>query len=212
VALTSHFFEFLDDRERPRTVDELRLGGEYSVVITTGGGLYRYRLQDRVRVEGYLDATPCLVFLGKEDRISDRRGEKLADGHVARALERVLAPLDLGVGFAMLAPDNEAGGTAYTLYLESQSRPPPDLGALLERRLEENPHYRYCRQLGQLEPVRVFRIDGAAHAVYLEHHRRAGLRLGDIKPAALSPESGWSRRFSGGYARGPCRRVEEAVQ
>ena len=211
VALRSHFFEFLDDRGRPWLLDELRRGAEYSVTVTTGGGLYRYRLQDRVRVEGFLAATPCLVFLGKEDRVSDRRGEKLTEGHVAGALERALAPLDLGVAFAMLAPDEGDSTPAYTLYLESRRPPPPELGPWIERRLEENPHYRYCRSLGQLEPLRIFRVEGGAHAVYVAHCHRAGQRLGDIKPAALSAESGWGRRFSGGYAGGPRRRLEEAV-
>ena len=211
AAVTSHFLEFLDDRGRPRTLDELRQGGEYSVVLTTGGGLYRYRLQDRVRVVGFVEATPCLLFLGKEDRVSDRSGEKLADGHVARVFDRVLPPLELGVAFAMLAPDTEAGVTAYTLYLEARRGPPVELAEHLDRRLGENPHYRYCRRLGQLGPPRVFRVERDAHTVYLEHQRRAGQRLGDIKPAALSADSGWSRRFSGGYVRGCERPVEEAV-
>ncbi len=211
MAVASHFFELLDERSRPCLVDELRHGGEYSVVVTNGGGLYRYQLRDRVRVEGFLGATPCLTFLGKEDRISDRRGEKLTDGHVARALERELRPLDLGVAFAMLAPDEDGGGPRYTLYLESERPPPADLGLRLERRLEENPHYRYCRSLGQLQPLAIFRVNRAAHAVYIDHRRRDDERLGDIKPAALSAETGWSRRFSGGYACGLRRHLEEAV-
>ncbi len=211
LAVTSHFFEFLDDRGQPHLVDELRAGSEYSVVVTTGGGLYRYRLQDRVRVEGMLAATPCLSFLGKEDRISDRRGEKLADGHVARVLERTLEPLCLGIAFAMLAPDDGESAPRYTLYLESARPPPAGLDSHLEQRLEENPHYRYCRQLGQLEPLAVFRVERAAHTVYIEHCRRAGQRLGDIKPTALSTEAGWSRRFPGGYTRGLCRGLEEVI-
>jgi len=199
VAVTSHFFEFLDDAGRPHAVDELTAGGEYSVVVTTGGGLYRYRLGDRVRVEGFSAATPCLRFLGREDRVSDRRGEKLAEGHVAAVLERLLGDADAGVRFAMLAPDDAGLGGGYTLYLESKRPPRDGLAADLERALAANPHYRWCVRLGQLAPARVFRVDGGAHHVYLEHRRRAGQRLGDVKPAALSPESGWSRRFTGRY-------------
>ncbi len=209
AAVCSHFFEFLDDSGRAHLLDQLKDGGEYSVAVTTAGGLYRYRLHDRIRVEGRLGATPCLRFLAREDRVSDRAGEKLSEGHVAGVLERLLPP-DLGVRFAMLAPDQGGHGhghgagahPGYTLYLESRHPPAGDLSARLEDALAENPHYRYCADLGQLAPARLFRVTSGAHHVYLEHRRRAGQRLGDVKPAGLSVEDGWSERFEGGYERG----------
>lgn len=205
LAVTSHFFEFLDDAGRPHLADELVAGGEYAVVVTTGGGLARYRLGDRVRVEGYLDATPCLRFLGKEDQVSDRCGEKLADGHVAAVLERLLGGSGVEADFALLAPDETGGRPGYTLYLQARCPPPPGLAAGLERELAANPHYHACVRLGQLAPARVFRVEGDPHHVYLEHRRRGGHRLGDVKPAALSPEAGWSERFHGRYEPAPDR-------
>jgi len=77
LAVRSHFFEFMDDQGRIRLSHELRKGADYEVVITTGGGLWRYRLQDRVRVTGSLAKTPCLQFLGRSGNVSDRFGEKL---------------------------------------------------------------------------------------------------------------------------------------
>ena len=204
AAVCSHFFEFLDDHDQPRLLDQLADGGEYAVAVTTAGGLYRYRLQDRVRVEGYLDATPCLRFLGKEDRVCDLAGEKLSEGHVGATLERLLTP-ELGVRFAMLAPEERPPG--YTLYLESRRPPPAGLAGRLEQMLAENPHYRHCLGLGQLAPLRLFRVAGDAHHVYLEHRRRSGQRLGDVKPAALSSEMGWSRRFEGQYVDHADRRT-----
>ncbi len=197
AALCSHFFEFLADDGKTLLLDQLKDGGEYSVVVTTAGGFYRYRLRDRVRVEGCLGATPCLRFLAKDDRVSDRAGEKLSEGHVAGVLERLLPAA--GVRFAMLAPDAVGDRCAYTLYLESRRPPPAGLAASLEAALAENPHYRHCVELGQLEAVRLFRIASAAHHVYLDHQQRSGQRLGDVKPAALSSEDGWSERFEGGY-------------
>ena len=106
VAVCSHFFEFLDDAGCPHLVEKLKSACEYSVVVTTGGGLYRYRLHDRVRVDGFvLDRTPSLRFMGRDDLVVDRFGEKISDGFVAQVLHRILDPLDLGVSFAMLAPD-----------------------------------------------------------------------------------------------------------
>jgi hypothetical protein len=163
--------------------------------VTTGGGLYRYRLEDRVAVDGFVGPTPSLRFLGKEGHVSDLRGEKLQESFVAGALARTFESLRLSPRFALLAPNDETNGPpGYTLYVEVPE-PPPDLAAALETELAANPHYRLCVALGQLAPAKVFRIEKDGVARYLEHLRGRGQRLGDIKPLALSPETGWSRVF-----------------
>jgi hypothetical protein len=58
LALRCHFFEFVDDRGDLRLAHELELGKHYQVVITTGGGLYRYRLGDIVEIVGYENQCP----------------------------------------------------------------------------------------------------------------------------------------------------------
>ena len=195
IAVRSHFFEFLpEDGADPRFAWELEEGGIYSVVLTTGGGLYRYRLQDRVRVEGFLERTPSLRFLGKEGHVSDLRGEKLHESFVAEALARVFGRIGIAPRFAMLAPDEE-GPTGYVLYLETEGSPPAHLAEKLDAELSANPHYRLCRALGQLAAVRVQRLEKDAYSRYLEHCRRRGQRLGDVKPLALSPWSGWGEVF-----------------
>ncbi|MFL6236926.1 MAG: GH3 auxin-responsive promoter family protein [Thermoanaerobaculia bacterium] len=188
LAIRSHFFEFLpEDGGGPRFAWELEEGGIYSVALTTGGGLYRYRLQDRVRVEGSVERTPSLRFLGKEGHVSDLRGEKLHESFVAGVLARVFEKAEMVPRFAMLAPAGDAG---YVLFLETDA-PPPDLAARLDNELAANPQYRLCRALGQLAPVRVQPVGLGAYGRYLEECRRRGQRWGDVKPLALSPLDGW---------------------
>jgi hypothetical protein len=87
AAATSHFFEFMEHLgSPPRLLHELEENHEYAVLLTTGGGLYRYRLGDRVRVVGFASNTPLLEFLGKEDGISDLCGEKLSPAFVGSIL------------------------------------------------------------------------------------------------------------------------------
>jgi len=117
AAITSHFLEFLDeDSGECRLATELEESREYSVVLTTGGGFWRYRLADRVRVAGFAKRTPLLAFVGKEDCVSDLRGEKLD----ARFVANTLAEFESCrvASFAMLAP-SEARIPHYTLFLES---------------------------------------------------------------------------------------------
>jgi hypothetical protein len=58
-------------------------------------------------------------------------------------------------------------------------------------------HYRYCRELGQLGPLRIFRISAGANNAYLAECRRRGQRIGDIKPLALHRQDGWETVFEG---------------
>jgi hypothetical protein len=109
LAIRSYFFELEeagDDRGDGtcRLAQELEAGGRYRVVLTTGGGLYRYAMRDEMRVEGFLEQCPLLRFLGKVERVSDLAGEKLAEGHVAGVLTRAFRAFGLAPRFALLTP------------------------------------------------------------------------------------------------------------
>lgn len=194
LAVRSHFFEFLGDG-RPRRAEELEEGGVYSVVVTTGGGLYRYRLEDRVQVDGFVGRTPSVRFLGKEGHVSDLVGEKLREDFVAGALARTFEGLSLEPRFALLAPRTDAERLRYALYLECDAPVPPTVPLRLERHLEEHGDYRYAVALGQLAPVEVIAIRGDGLAAYLRRCQELGQRLGNIKPLALSSRPGWSEVF-----------------
>jgi hypothetical protein len=217
LAVRSHFFEFepvlsasADSADscnncyknvwenrggvRGKLAHELAVGAEYSVVLTTGGGLRRYRLRDRVRVSGFVNECPLLRFVGKESNVSDHFGEKLSELHVRAALRAEAR-------FALVARE----GGAYTLFVETDRDDDELLLAAerLEAALQDNVHYRYCRQLGQLGPLRVFRIAGRGAELYLEECRRRGQRLGEVKPGVLRADSGWSTVFGGRFVE-PC--------
>jgi hypothetical protein len=129
-AYTSHFFEFLEkengedhaagskNRERGvKLLHQLEVGKEYTVIITTGGGLYRYNLKDRVVVTGkYLDL-PLIRFEGREN-VCDIVGEKLSCGQVRRVVEEALRSCNINVDFIMLAPELEPSGCHYTVFME----------------------------------------------------------------------------------------------
>jgi GH3 auxin-responsive promoter len=196
AAVTSHFLEFLDPVSGTcRLVSELEQGAEYSVVLTTGGGFWRYQLGDRVRVKGFAERTPVLEFIGKEDCVSDLRGEKLNAIFVAKALEEF--ECCRSATFAMLAPSNH-DIPRYILFLES-GHCDTELAARLDEKLEANPHYAYCRRLGQLAELRVFLIEHGAREAYLKHCAALGQRAGSVKMTALRKESGWEEVFLGTY-------------
>lgn len=209
LAVNSHFYEFIDidnPEQTPLLPTQLRQGGLYSPLITTGGGFYRYHLKDVVRCEGWLEHTPVLAFVGKYDRISDVCGEKLNAAYVETCLRESCRELgldvDLDLDFAMLAPVISRPAQ-YRLYVESDhgNSTLESLCQVLEQRLCQSHHYGYARQLGQLLPLRWQRVTNAWEN-YQQTLVAAGMRVGDIKPTVLDCRHPWDQIFA---ATPPCR-------
>jgi hypothetical protein len=203
VAVNSHFFEFLDSREQIHPVESLHEGEVYEVVITTAGGLWRYRLGDRVQVTGFIGGTPSLKFLGRRGNVSDVFGEKLSEQFICEVLREVFG--SSAPRFVLLAPDHDEDGCRYTLYVEGETK--AHWARAIDQELRRNPHYAYCRELGQLLPARLFSIAGQAYEKFVEHESSNGARFGDIKPATLSAKSAWSRVFPGQYLNASTLRI-----
>ena len=195
LAIRSHVFEFLDDEGRALAPWSVEKGGVYSVVVTNGGGLYRYRLGDRVEVTGFHHDVPCLRFLGKEDQASDYRGEKLTEAFVGAVLQKLFARSGLKPRFALLAIEESAPAPGYVLYIETDGQAPDSLQQQLDTELRANPHYDLCVRLGQLQPTRMVRVGANAYEVYTRRLSELGFRIGNLKPTPLSRHGGWGSYF-----------------
>jgi hypothetical protein len=198
-AVRSHYLEFIDARTQSvHGVAELRAGCEYSVVLMTGAGLWRCRLHDRVRVTGFMEATPCLEFLGKDNAVVDLVGEKLSEADAAVALAAAGAKTGIRPRFAMLVPDSGAdrGAAGYDLRLELDpgveagvDRSMAFAAAVEESLCATNYHYLNARRLGQLRSLRPV-LQRQALQEWLAAASRSGARAGTVKiPALRTPDS-----------------------
>ena len=192
LSTNSHYFEFKDEAGAVHLAHQLQRGKTYAVVVTTGGGFYRYQLHDVIEVVGHWHQIPCIRFLGKADHISDWFGEKLEERFVAHAMEETFEKHNLSPVFAMLAPDDE-NGFRYVLYIESNTCV-ENLNSDLDSALRANFHYDYCRKLGQLEAVEVVCVVHGAGS-YLEACQARGQKLGNIKQSVLQKTRGWRAWF-----------------
>lgn len=205
LAVTSHFFEFQDlETNTIFQAHQLTAGREYQVIVTTGGGLYRYPLGDRIRVTGSIHGAPCFTFINRDGPVSDLFGEKLHTGFVEKVVRRAIAQQNIDARFFLLAPVADAQlGTSYTLFIEADSIPnPAGLQHNLEHGLAENFHYAHCRSLGQISPVRLFHIQQvtqSAGSVFLQEMQDRGIKAGNAKVTPLDGHFGWERRFHGKY-------------
>jgi hypothetical protein len=207
LAVRSHFFEFLPVDSHgsfsggdARLAEELERGQRYAVVLSTGGGLYRYQLHDIVEVIGHRRECPVIRFVGRQAHISDWFGEKLNEAYVAQVLREAFAAAGVAPSFAMVACDPTLSVPAYVLYVET-AEPDEKLGGLarvVEAALGRSFHYEYARRLGQLGPLRIFRTRGASES-YLAAEVREGRRAGDVKPLALHRRAGWTQVMAGDF-------------
>ncbi|MGN0679696.1 MAG: GH3 auxin-responsive promoter family protein [Oscillospiraceae bacterium] len=184
LSVRSHFFEFRSLADgKIYTADGLQKG-EYEVIVTTGGGFYRYCIGDIIRVlEVYHDAPPRIRFVGRNGVSSDLFGEKLTEEFVRSVLKK----LGADGCFCLLAPE----GNFYRLYTESRDIS----GETLDKALCESYHYNYCRQLGQLKCAEVCTITANPQKAYTQKLADDGMRIGDIKPCLLTKKSGWETYF-----------------
>lgn len=179
--LNEVFFEFEDDTRQIYKLHEIKLGEEYTLIISQKGGLYRYRMGDRIRVSHFYQKTPCLEFLGRDRSISDLVGEKLSETFVKTVLEDLsLEP----TFFKTLVPVTQPVAH-YLLLLDEAQEPPEAIAQQLDRELMRSPHYRHARLLGQLAPPRVFISKEIPHAL-IRYRTQSGKKWGDLKPEILA--------------------------
>jgi hypothetical protein len=170
LASEVHWHEFLDGAGCFTVMSDLMLGQLYEVLLTTGGGLFRYHSGDRVRVTGFgTDGLPRLRFAGRSGIVSDLVGEKL---HEEQALDALM-----GSGFLVADPARPG----YVLWLEDPSR-----AGMVERLLRRNPYLDQALALRQLGPFCVRRLSGDWNVrLTTALARQQGCRIGDVKPPGL---------------------------
>lgn len=199
AAITGHFLEFLDlngSSQQTRLVQDLKVGAQYSPVLTTGGGFYRYHLKDVVECVGQWGDTPLLKFLGKLDKVGDICGEKVNARQVELALAQAEEKWGWKPTFALLAPVYDGKPPFYRLYLESSQgqTQEQELAGYIENHLATGHHYKYCRDVGQLGPVRVCSVKNGWRT-YQSACVELGQRAGDIKPSHFDLRPVWTKAF-----------------
>ncbi|MBO0348723.1 GH3 auxin-responsive promoter family protein [Phormidium pseudopriestleyi FRX01] len=179
--LNEVFFEFEDKTQKIYKLHEIKQGEEYTLIISQKGGLYRYRIGDRVRVSHFYHKTPCLEFLGRDRSISDLVGEKLSETFVKTVLEDISLETTF---FKTLVPVTQPVAH-YLLLLDEAQESPEAIAQKLDRALMRSPHYRHARLLGQLDRPRVFISKEIPHSL-IRYRTQSGKKWGDLKHEILA--------------------------
>ncbi len=187
--ILSNFLEFIPAGEygRPNPsvlrAHELEVGAEYFLVLSNWAGLWRYNLDDRVRVTARHGQSPVLEFLSRGLSTANITGEKITEHQVVEAMRRACAQ----AGAAPLRFVLQ-GRFADTPYYELRLEKPDglDTAALADRMdqalCELNCEYQSKRKsarLGKIRPVTL--ADGAMEQAERENLARRNGRSEQYK-------------------------------
>jgi hypothetical protein len=194
-TLTENFFEFAERGawEEGRRVfvplSELREGAEYYLFVTTPAGLYRYDMNDVVRIEGRFGNTPTFRFVQKGRGVTNITGEKLYESQLLAAMDGVLAGAGVRPRFWQALADEAE--SLYEVYIEPEGGfLPASLATSLAASLDEalgamNMEYAAKRASDRLKPPRLFALRDGASEAYKAHYLARGQREGQFKPVIL---------------------------
>lgn len=125
-TLVDHFFEFIERNDYDKGVRETLLVHQlekdkvYYLIVTTKSGLYRYFINDLVRVQGFFLQTPLLSFSQKGKGVTNITGEKISEKQLVQFLEELNKSNEGKVQFFMTIADQES--QKYKMYIESEQK------------------------------------------------------------------------------------------
>lgn len=209
LTVDGAYYEFIPLAEsgtkNPRTLEchELEPGAEYSLVMTTSSGFYRFEIGDIVRCTDYMGQAPVLQFLHKVGQCADMEGEKVSGFQMAKAVETAARELSLTLDCFTAVPVRREGQTPfYALLVEQNVIEESAIGRqfirIVDRELiRQNIMYAGKRNDGYIDPPRLMRLATGTWTAYMAAETRR-TKAGDsqYKQATLVPDPAWLDRFN----------------
>jgi len=207
LAIETNFYEFRprsdSDKRAGGTLlcDELETGGEYYLIVTTAGGLYRYDIDDIVRVTGHYNRTPLIEFVQKGSGATSLAGEKLYESHVSEAMARLIERERLRLEY-FCAVAHPTSRPYYAFLIEFSGDTPVEsytskLITLLESELRaENREYDFVRKSQLLYPPALKILRRGSFEKY-RAKRTAGRSAGEgqFKAPELTADTSFEENF-----------------
>lgn len=205
LVAQENFFEFLERKVegeygKPLTVDKIKQGRSYKVLLTTQEGLYRYDIGDVLEVVGFKGKLPIMRFVQREHFLNIV-GEFSPENQLLEAMAEACEQLNLKTcGYTFLPYMQDLSKRpCYELLVEPADgadttalhKLAKTLDAILKRRIQD---YRQMREeFGRLGHLRVAIVKpGTYEAIEKERLTRAG----QPKPLRIAKDPSVRQRFA----------------
>lgn len=193
LTVDTNFYEFIpvensDESDPPTlTAEQLTVGSEYVIVITTSAGLYRYNINDVVRVAGMYHGTPMVEFVRKGSDCTNLSGEKMDISHILAVMEGAQRESGISILNFKVQADMEKFQYRFHVELDDPAADKVKLARALEKNLAEaNPYYAKWIKEKQLNPLEVCVMKQGWFERYVNLALLNGARHGQFKPTLLS--------------------------
>jgi hypothetical protein len=199
LTVGTNVYEFVDvdqldaEPENPQSwtflgAHEVDSPRDYYVFITTTGGLYRYDINDIVRVEGFHNEAPVITFQRKGRGMTSLTGEKLSDNQVIEAVTAAAA--QAGVGLAHFRALADVDAARYVFQVEPEGELSESQGRSLLEAIESklasmNLEYEGKRKSQRLEAPE---LQVMKPGWYERGKQEQGQRLFQSKTVVLKPK------------------------
>ena len=198
LALQNNYYEFIPEESASeknpdvRVSHELEAGKNYKVVLTNESGLYRYDMNDTVRVEKFYNQTPVLAFVRKTNDVLNITGEKLHVNQLIMTMQKVESAFHILINqFRVVSNLNQV---RYDIFMALERDVSPELlkntvlPAIDAYLSEMNIEYSQKRRSGRLNPPCLHVMDSAWEENVRKNVIESGKRDIQYKWQLISPE------------------------
>lgn len=205
LAIGTNFYEFVPKEEmksptrRFLLCDQLEVGQQYFLIVTTPGGLYRYNIDDIIKVNGFFNKTPIIEFVQKGLNVVSIMGEKVYEEHVSEAINKASEKHGVPIKFFSASVQLDKP-PRYIFLVEFDGEPPQGLKKELFRSIEEllgkeNAEYKYARDSLVLgEPIMKVMVPGSFER-YRANRIASGVHDSQFKAPKLAADPEFQKNF-----------------
>lgn len=187
----SCYFEFVDPEDETAKntlgIEDLEVGKEYEVIITNQSGLYRYRFDDVIKVTGYCNKCPTIVFSYRKGQLINVTGEKTNFEQMTAAIAQLEKLSNTTIKEWTVFVDRGEKQHRYGIILETEGD--RDLGEYAEKfeeiLREVNPQYQYYEGNDLIEPPVILRQQPGTHEAWKQARIEAGASESQVKPVRI---------------------------
>lgn len=163
----SSFMEFLDvefgdDFSKCVTIDKLEEGKTYEIIATNLCGLYRYRVSDAIKVNGFYNKTPIVEFMFRVNKTINMSGEKTTEAMLKRAIKDTLDEFELHFKDYTVFPDFSQVPGQYIVMIETKDEKRSSISretlskVFLEKLCDINPQFKWRYEIGRIQAPDVY--------------------------------------------------------
>ncbi|MCC7371898.1 MAG: GH3 auxin-responsive promoter family protein [Chloroflexi bacterium] len=208
LAVTTSFFEFIPVEARDQanppvlTAAELQPNRDYYILFTTSAGLYRYDINDVIRVVDFYHDVPLIEFVRKGRGMTSMTGEKLAEQQVTAAMMATVEGTEWEDAIRHFAAVPQFDSPPrYAFYLELKQDLSDEqlrgLAGQIDHALcTENVEYETKRESLRLGPAVLKIVAPGTFDAYKQARVSAGAPEAQVKIPHLTPDREFGKQFT----------------